>query len=163
MCFKYIFWNFLSYHLLCLVACFIAWKLYSWVFQMVSILLDFMKENHHEIFSLLRENRNFFFLFCNHGKICISFLDCLFKFTVYFTCKIHDFLSSCLMKIETFTTNLAERTVLPSIFFLLLLYVWIRIRWITITWEKDRHFITKNRTLWQNYLIKNILEYMFGK
>ena len=31
--------------------------------QLVSILLDFMKENHHEIFSLLSENCNFFFFF----------------------------------------------------------------------------------------------------
>ena len=52
--------------------------------------------------------------FCNHGEICIVLHNCLSIFSIYFVWKIHDFLTSCLMKIGTFTTNLRSRVEDPG-------------------------------------------------
>ena len=74
----------------------------------VKSLPDFMKENHHEIFSLLSENC-YFFLFCNCEENCISLCGCLSKFLIYFVCQIQDFLTVCLIKFrETITERNAN-------------------------------------------------------
>ena len=136
MYFKYIFYNFLWYHFLFLLACFIVRKLYI----NHNLAPDFF-ESHHEIFSLVSENCNFF-LFCNCGEKCISIRDCLCKIPNYFVCKIQDFLTVCLIKIEAFTTNLKRGESGPPHHFFFM-YVWMCVHWISIKWEKKYSFEEK--------------------
>ena len=117
-----------------------------WLFQLISTLVGFMKENHHKVIFLLSKNCNFSFLLCNCGEICISLRDCLPKFPVYFVCKIHVIFENL-----NFYNRFKERGAGSCLAFWCvcvkmcsLIYNHIRIKYTVL--QKGRHFIAKNKT-----------------
>ena len=112
MYFKYIFYKFLWYHLLCFLVCFIVWKLYIMHNSDFSANFHFTEfyERKSPVLSVLTEDCNIFFLFCNRMvKFALpSFIICPNSY-FYLHAKIQDFLPGFLIKNWNFYDKFKER------------------------------------------------------